>query len=339
MVYRLEKTSWYVWGPVQEWREVGKGGKTYLSMVWVTFTIEKIRNNHVNLEQMSLAYNNHCICFPGKETACQCRRLRFDPQVGKIPLEKEILAWRISWTKEPGKLQSAGSKKCWTRLSNWTMRVLHIPVCLLSSVGTLWCPTAPPHFLALVSIAKSILGNTGNTGSLFLVFFTSACCLPSLYFLLMSQPFLPFLFPYSPWQAPRTLWLSSIPPLWNPVIGEDGEALQHDGETSEASQRATVARTWPLVNEMKCYCYTCRHLLAEGEVGSRDRVAHFCSFLFYFEIQSQQASGNFLCSSLAVLSLYLPGQSVGSGSSSVNFLNNWMNEWAGGSFPDLIASQ
>ena len=101
------------------------------------------------------------------------------------PLEKDILAWRISWAKEPGELQSMGSQKCQTQLSDWAIRILHIPVCLLSSVGTLWCPTAPPHFLALVSIAKSILGNTGNTGntgSLFSVFFTSACCLPSFVF-------------------------------------------------------------------------------------------------------------------------------------------------------------
>ena len=42
-------------------------------------------------------------------------RLRFDPWVGKIPLEKEmathftILAWRTPWTEEPGRLQSMGS--------------------------------------------------------------------------------------------------------------------------------------------------------------------------------------------------------------------------------------
>ena len=44
----------------------------------------------------------------GKESACQCRRHRFDPWVGKEPLEEEIathssiLAWEISWTEEPG---------------------------------------------------------------------------------------------------------------------------------------------------------------------------------------------------------------------------------------------
>ena len=54
-----------------------------------------------------------------KEPPCQyqcrrCKRLRFDPWVGKIPLEKEmathssILAWKIPWT-EPGGLQSMES--------------------------------------------------------------------------------------------------------------------------------------------------------------------------------------------------------------------------------------
>ena len=53
----------------------------------------------------------------------QCRRLRFDPWVGKITLEKEIathssiLAWEIPLTKEPGGLQSMGWQKS-DKLSN-----------------------------------------------------------------------------------------------------------------------------------------------------------------------------------------------------------------------------
>ena len=45
----------------------------------------------------------------------KCKRPRFDPWVGEDPLEKgmatysSILAWRISWTEEPGGLQSMGS--------------------------------------------------------------------------------------------------------------------------------------------------------------------------------------------------------------------------------------
>ena len=56
----------------------------------------------------------------GKEPTCRCRRykrLGFDPWVGKIPLEKEmathssVLAWKIPWTEEPGRLQSMGSQR------------------------------------------------------------------------------------------------------------------------------------------------------------------------------------------------------------------------------------
>ena len=57
----------------------------------------------------------------GTESACQWRRTKrggFDPWVGKIdPLEKEmethssILAWKIPWTEETGRLQSMGSQK------------------------------------------------------------------------------------------------------------------------------------------------------------------------------------------------------------------------------------
>ena len=52
------------------------------------------------------------------------------PWVGKIPLEKErathssILAWEIPWTEESGGLQSVGSKKSRTRLSNLTAAIL-----------------------------------------------------------------------------------------------------------------------------------------------------------------------------------------------------------------------
>ena len=54
----------------------------------------------------------------GKETICQCRRLKgrvFDPWGQEDSLEEgmaslsSILAWRIPWTEEPGRLQSMGS--------------------------------------------------------------------------------------------------------------------------------------------------------------------------------------------------------------------------------------
>ena len=43
---------------------------------------------------------------------------------GEDPLEKEmathssILAWKIPWTEEPGRLQSVESQKSWTRLGD-----------------------------------------------------------------------------------------------------------------------------------------------------------------------------------------------------------------------------
>ena len=62
--------------------------------------------------------------FPGgessKEPACQCRRHRrhgFDPWGLEDLLEKEmatysgILAWRILWIEEPGRLQSTGLQR------------------------------------------------------------------------------------------------------------------------------------------------------------------------------------------------------------------------------------
>ena len=52
----------------------------------------------------------------GKESTCQCRRRRFDPWVGKIPLEEEmaahssILARKMQWTEGSRGLHSMGSQ-------------------------------------------------------------------------------------------------------------------------------------------------------------------------------------------------------------------------------------
>ena len=54
-------------------------------------------------------------------TAGEVKRCKFDPQVGKTPLEKEmathssILAWEIPWTEEPGVIVH-GVTKSWTQL-------------------------------------------------------------------------------------------------------------------------------------------------------------------------------------------------------------------------------
>ena len=52
----------------------------------------------------------------GKESACQCRRLRFDPWIGKIPWRRKwqptsVFCWEIPWTEESGGLQSMGLQR------------------------------------------------------------------------------------------------------------------------------------------------------------------------------------------------------------------------------------
>ena len=52
----------------------------------------------------------------GKEFTCQCRRLRFNPWVGKMlwkemATQSSIVDWETPWTEEPGELQSVGSQR------------------------------------------------------------------------------------------------------------------------------------------------------------------------------------------------------------------------------------
>ena len=53
----------------------------------------------------------------GKESACQCRRHRFDPWVRKMPWRRKwqptpvSFAWEIPWTEDSGGLQSMGLKR------------------------------------------------------------------------------------------------------------------------------------------------------------------------------------------------------------------------------------
>ena len=53
----------------------------------------------------------------GEESTLQCGRPRFNPWVGKIPLEEgmaahsSILAWRTPWTEEPGGYSPCGHKE------------------------------------------------------------------------------------------------------------------------------------------------------------------------------------------------------------------------------------
>ena len=63
--------------------------------------------------------------FPGvsevKSSACNAEDLgREDPLEKEMATHSSILAWEIPWTEEPGGLQSTGSQKSRTRLSNFT---------------------------------------------------------------------------------------------------------------------------------------------------------------------------------------------------------------------------
>ena len=68
------------------------------------------------------------MCLSGKESSCRCRRLRScglgrPPGGGNVsPLC--ILAWKIPWTEEPGRVQSMGSQS-WTWLSRRTHYTLN----------------------------------------------------------------------------------------------------------------------------------------------------------------------------------------------------------------------
>ena len=41
-----------------------------------------------------------------------------DPLEEDMVTHSSVLAWEISWAEEPGRLQSMGSQKSWTRLSD-----------------------------------------------------------------------------------------------------------------------------------------------------------------------------------------------------------------------------
>ena len=117
----------------------------------------------------------------GKEPACQCRRHkghRFDPWVRKIPWRRvqqathsSILAWRIPWTEEPGRLQSIVSQRVrhdWRDLAHrtraWTFdKAFQAPQALSDGAGAsgepcvvfrvwLWSPSSGKGLPALPSL-------------------------------------------------------------------------------------------------------------------------------------------------------------------------------------------
>ena len=57
------------------------------------------------------------IHLPIQETQIQSLSQE-DPLEKGMATHSSILAWEISWTEEPGRLQSMGSQKSWTQLSD-----------------------------------------------------------------------------------------------------------------------------------------------------------------------------------------------------------------------------
>ena len=61
-------------------------------------------------------------------------RVRFlgqeDPLEEGMETHSSILAWKILWTEEPGGLQSTGSQRVKTRLSDFTFRPIYCPLAL-----------------------------------------------------------------------------------------------------------------------------------------------------------------------------------------------------------------
>ena len=66
---------------------------------------------------LNLMFSEYFPCNSVGKDCLQCRRPGFDPWVGKIPWRRKwsthssILAWKISWTEEPGGLQSMGLQR------------------------------------------------------------------------------------------------------------------------------------------------------------------------------------------------------------------------------------
>ena len=78
-------------------------------------------NEDLLCHQILLSDHDQKLGFPGgtngKESTCQFKRPKrhsFNPWVRKIPWSRKwqpiplFLAWKVSWTEEPGKLQSMG---------------------------------------------------------------------------------------------------------------------------------------------------------------------------------------------------------------------------------------
>ena len=117
-------TRWtWVWASSGSWWWTGKPG-VLQSMGSQRVAHDWVTELNWNLNIIMAKPTGLRWWLSGQESACWCRRCKFNPWVGKIPLEKEmathssILVWDISWTEETGRLQSLGSQTSQAGLSN-----------------------------------------------------------------------------------------------------------------------------------------------------------------------------------------------------------------------------
>ena len=106
-------------GQGPEIRLRGMGARSCGHLGSVTFTVSKIRSHcmvFISHSNVPVAQMGHSQCSDGKESACKARDLGLIPGSGRSPREgngnpSSILAWRIPWMEEPGRLQSMGSRR------------------------------------------------------------------------------------------------------------------------------------------------------------------------------------------------------------------------------------
>ena len=93
-----------------------KSGFNILKSISITHHITRAKNYIcIHLDNTGLPKWCYYCLLSGKESACQCRRLRQETSVRALgqedPLEEEmathsrILTWKIPWTEKPGGLQ------------------------------------------------------------------------------------------------------------------------------------------------------------------------------------------------------------------------------------------
>ena len=81
-----------------------------------------MKKNHFAIQQKLTHWASLVARSVNHLPAMQETRVRFlgweDPLEKGTVIHSSILAWRIPWTEEPGGVQSMGSKKSWTQMSD-----------------------------------------------------------------------------------------------------------------------------------------------------------------------------------------------------------------------------